>query len=125
MALKNITIGDAELEVMKIIWKAKHPISSAEITKAVEKHGWKRTTVATFLSRLVDKGAISAQKQGKLCYYTPLISQKEYRKTQTKNLISVLYNGSVKEFAVSLFEEQKLSDKDIAELRAIFEDREE
>ncbi len=121
--MKNISIGNAEIEIMKVIWKSKKPITSLDIGKAVEDKGWKKTTIATFLARLVDKGVLSAEKQGKLYYYTPLISEKEYRKTQTKNLISTLYNGSVKEFAVSLFEEQKLSDTDIEELRAIFEDK--
>lgn len=52
-----------------------------------------------------------------------LITSMQYRKSQTKNLIKTLYNGSIKDFAVSFFEEQKLSDEDIRELKAIFEDR--
>lgn len=123
--MKNISIGDAELEIMKVIWKAKEPITSLDIGKEVENKGWKKTTIATFLTRLVEKGALSADKQGKLYYYTPLITEKEYRKSQTKNLIKTLYNGSVRDFAVSFFEEQKLSDGDIKELKAIFEDKEE
>lgn len=123
--MKNINIGDAELEIMKVIWKAKEPITSLEIGKAVEEKGWKKTTIATFLTRLVEKGALSAEKQGKLYYYLSEISEREYRKSQTKNLIKTLYGGSVREFAVSLFEEQSLSDQDIEELRAIFIDKEE
>ncbi len=121
--MKNISIGDAELEIMKVIWRAKAPITSLDIGKAVESRGWKKTTIATFLTRLAEKGALSAEKQGKLYYYTPLITEKEYRKSQTKNLIKSLYNGSVRDFAVSFFEEQKLSDEDIRELKAIFEDK--
>ena len=120
--MKNISIGEAELEIMKVIWKRNEPVTSLDIGKEVEDKGRKKTTIATFLSRLVEKGALSAEKEGKLYYYTPLISEKEYRKTQTKNLIKSLYNGSVRDFAVALFEEQKLSDKDIMELREIFED---
>lgn len=123
--MKNISIGEAELEIMKVIWKADEAITSLDIGKEVEEKGWKKTTIATFLARLVEKGALSAEKKGKLYYYTPLITEKEYRKSQTKNLIKTLYNGSVREFAVSFFEEQKFSDKDIEELRAIFEDKEE
>jgi len=110
---------------MKVIWNAKDPITSLYIGKEVEDKGWKKTTIATFLTRLVDKGALSAQKQGKLYYYTPLITEKEYRKSQTKNLIKTLYNGSVRDFAAALFEEQKLSSEEIRELRAIFEDKED
>ena len=121
--MNNISIGSAELEIMKVIWKAKAPITSLYIGKEVEDKGWKKTTIATFLTRLVEKGVLSADRQGKLYYYTPLISEKEYRKSQTKNLIKTLYNGSVRDFAVSFFEEQNLSDKDIQELKAIFEDK--
>ena len=121
--MNNISIGSAELEIMKVIWKAKAPITSLDIGKEVEDKGWKKTTIATFLTRLVEKGVLSADKQGKLYYYTPLITENEYRKSQTKNLIKTLYNGSVRDFAVSFFEEQKLSDKDIQELKAIFEDK--
>ena len=120
--MRNISIGDAELEIMKVIWKAKEPVTSLDIGKEVEEKGWKKTTIATFLTRLVEKGALSADKQGKLYYYTALITEKEYRKSQTKNLIKTLYNGSIRDFAVAFFEEQKLSDKDIEELRDIFED---
>lgn len=123
--MKNLSIGEAELEIMKVIWKAKEPVTSLDIGKEVEDKGWKKTTIATFLTRLAEKGALSADKKGKLYYYTPLITEREYRKSQTKNLIKTLYNGSVRDFAVSFFEEQKLSADDIKELRTIFEDKEE
>ncbi len=125
MTFKKLSIGDAELEIMKALWESNEPVNTQYISEAVESKGWKRTTISTFLTRLVEKGAVSSEKRGKLYYYAPLISQKDYRKSQTKNLISSLYNGSVKEFAVSLFEEQALSDEDLKELRAIFEDPEE
>ncbi|MEE0944524.1 MAG: BlaI/MecI/CopY family transcriptional regulator [Clostridia bacterium] len=121
--MKNISIGDAELEIMKVVWRTKGEITSLDIGKEVEDKGWKKTTIATFLTRLVDKGALSATKRGKLYYYTPLITEKEYKRLQTKNLIKTLYNGSVRDFAVSFFEEQKLNEKEIEELRAIIEDK--
>lgn len=123
--MKNISIGEAELEIMKAIWSYKEPITSLDIGKAVEEKGWKKTTIATFLTRLVEKGALSAEKQGKLYYYSPLITEKEYKQSQTKNLIQTLYNGSVKDFAVAFFKEQSLSDEDIAELRAIISGKED
>lgn len=121
--MKNISISDAELEVMKVIWQAKDPITSLEIGKAVEEKEWKKTTIATFLTRLVEKGALRAEKKGKLYYYSPEISEKAYRKSQTMNLIQSLYHGSVREFAVALFEEEKLSNEEIQELKAIFDEK--
>ncbi len=120
----SITIGDAELEVMKVIWRSKSAISSPEICKAVENHGWKRTTVMTFLARLVEKGAISAEKCGKTMYYTPIMTSKEYKKTQVKNLLKNVFDGSAKALVASLFEQTELSDNDIAELKSIFDSKE-
>lgn len=125
MSKEMISIGEAELEIMKVIWKATEPINSVTICQAVEKRNWKRTTIATFLTRLTEKGALNAEKRGKLYYYTPNITAKEYRRMQTKKLLKSLYNDSVKEFAVALFEEEQLSDTEIQELRAIFDDGEE
>lgn len=121
----NINLGEAELEIMKVLWKAPEAVNSQYISEAVKDRTWKRTTILTFLTRLVDKGALSAEKRGKSYYYTPLISQRDYRIIQTKNLITSLYNGSVRDFAVSFFEEQKVSEEDIKELRAIFNEQEE
>lgn len=123
--MKNISIGDAELEIMKVIWKEKEPVTSLDIGKEVEEKGWKKTTISTFLTRLTEKGALSAEKKGKLYYYTPQITEKEYKKSQTKTLIKNLYNGSAKDFALAFFKEQQLSQEDIRELRAIFDSKEE
>lgn len=62
MSKESISIGESELEIMKVIWRAGMPINSTTISEAVKDKGWKRTTIATFLARLVEKEAISAKK---------------------------------------------------------------
>ncbi len=125
MATENIiNIGEAELETMKVLWKAKEPICNGDICKALESHGWKRTTISTFLARLVDKGAISAEKRGKNVFYTPIMSAREYKKSQVKALVNNVFDGSAQALVVSLFKDKALSDDDIAELRAIFDKKE-
>ena len=122
--MANINIGEAELEIMKVVWKSDEPIGSATIGKAVEEKGWKRTTIATFLARLVEKGALSAEKRGKAWYYKPVLTAKEYKKFQVRSLIKNLFDGSAENLVAALFEEEQFSDKDMQELKAIFEDRE-
>lgn len=120
MCAKNINIGEAELEIMKVIWKADEPIGSTAIGKAVEEKGWKRTTIATFLAHLVEKGALNAERRGKAWYYTPKLTAKEHKKAQLKKLVKNVFDGSAKEMVAALFEEKALSDKDIEDLQAIF-----
>lgn len=122
--VSNINLGEAELEIMKAVWGSDGPVGSSEIGLAVEEKGWKRTTIATFLARLVEKGALAAERRGKAWYYTPAITAKEYKKSQVKSLIKNLFDGSAENLVVSLFEEEQFSEKDIQELKAIFEKKE-
>lgn len=125
MSTENIiTIGEAELEVMKAIWKSKEAISTPQIEKEIAQHGWKRSTITTFLARLVNKGAISAEKRGKTMFYTPIITAKQYKRTQVNSLLKNVFDGSAQDLVVSLFEEKSFTENDIAELKAIFDSKE-
>lgn len=121
---EGISIGESELEIMKVLWKAGEAVNSQYISSAVADKGWKRTTIATFLTRLCEKGAISAEKRGNLYYYTAVLTKKEYRRGRTKSLITDLFDGSARELAASLFEEG-LTEEDIRELRELRERGEE
>ncbi len=121
----NISIGDAELEIMKVLWKAGEPVNTQYISKAVKERKWKRTTISTFLTRLCEKGAVASEKCGNIYYYTPLISKRDYRRAQTWSLIRSLYDGSAKDLAAALFEEETLTDDDVKDLMAVFGDKEE
>lgn len=122
--MHEISIGDSELEIMKVLWSAETALSSVEIGKAVESRGWKKTTIATFLTRLTEKGALHAEKNGKLYYYTPTISEEDYRRSRTRSLIQNLFGGSAKALALSLFEEESFTETDLAELRSILDETE-
>ncbi len=120
MSVKKINISEGELEIMKAIWKSGEPIGSAAIGKAVEDKGWKRTTIATFLARLVEKGALQTERRGRALYYTPILTAADYRKTRVKSFVKNVFDGSARDLVASLFEEKALSDSDIEELRSIF-----
>lgn len=50
-------ISDAEMEIMKIIWKKNDQITTAEILDELPKeNSWKVTTIMTLISRLTEKG---------------------------------------------------------------------
>ena len=122
---KNITIGEAELEIMKVLWSRPEPVTTADINSAVADKGWKRTTISTFLGRLVEKGAVSCEKKGNSYLYSPLITKGEYRTAQTRSLITSLYEGSVKDLAVSLFRNETLTEEDVRELMAFLSEKED
>ncbi|MGI5825137.1 MAG: BlaI/MecI/CopY family transcriptional regulator [Bacillota bacterium] len=114
------SISSSELEVLQILWQAGKPLKIQEICDSLQNENWKYNTVGTFLIRMEEKGAVISHKQNRTKYYKPLVNQEDYKQAQTKNLISKLYNGSVKDLAVSLFKSNEMTKEDIAEIRRMF-----
>jgi predicted transcriptional regulator len=111
-------ISEAEMEIMKIIWKKDKQMTTAEILEELPKeNSWKTTTVMTLMSRLTEKGILSVTKVGKLNHYFPKISEEEYKAIQTDNFLEDMHKGSVKNFMATLFNSKKISKKDISELK--------
>ncbi len=67
---KQITIGESELEIMKVLWRAGTPFTSVMIGEQVAQRGWKKTTIAAFLTRLAEKCAVSAENRACRKYRT-------------------------------------------------------
>lgn len=112
-------ISGAELEVLEVLWEAGTPLPVAPIReRLVEQRGWDGSTVKTLLRRLLDKGAVEAEKQG-VFYYRPLLSREDYQGWSTHSLIERVYRGSAKDLVASLVEREELSQGDLEQLRAI------
>jgi len=114
-------ISGAELEVMQVLWKADKPMKIQEVCDGLKHSDWKYNTVGTLLLRMSDKGAVSSEKINRTIYYTPILNEEDYKKMQTKQFIQKLYNGSVKELAVSLFKSEDMTEDDIDEIRKMFD----
>ena len=123
MSAENISIAKAELEIMRVIWKAGEPITAAQIGHLVQSKGWKRTTIATLLARLTEKGMLRTERRGRALFYTAKISAGEYKRGQAMNLIQTVFGGSARDLIVSLAQEDTLSEEDIRELKDFFADR--
>ncbi len=121
MGVIKQTITDSEYLIMQILWKTGREMTVAEVLAQLGKSGWTASTVSTFLQRLLKKGVVACNKRGKSNLYYPKMEQKEYDLRETESFLSKIYKGSVKNLVASLYESEKLSEKDISELKKMFE----
>ena len=92
-------LSDTELEIMKIVWGNPEKITLfTYIMDGLAARGkpCQKNTLIVLLSRLMNKGFLSAKKIGRRNEYTTLISEEEYRTAQTKNFLDKVYEGSAK-----------------------------
>ncbi len=115
-----IKIAESELHVLRLLWSQGRPMTMTEIRKAlIQSTGWDGSTIKTLVYRLVEKGALSADRQ-QTALYSTLISDEEYSQYATGVLIDKLYGGSAKNLVAALVNTNALGDEDIAELRSMF-----
>lgn len=115
------TITDSEYSIMKILWKADKKMTVADVVKELDGNDWTPSTVSTFLQRLLKKDVIACDKKGKTNLYYPLLKQSEYDLNETENFLSKIYKGSVKNLVAALYENKKLSNEDMSDLKKMFE----
>lgn len=116
-------ISEAEFEVMKIVWKYA-PINTNEITeKLLQTTAWSPKTIQTLIKRLVTKGVLSYEKQGRVFVYTPLVRESEYINQESDSFLDRYYDGDITSMLSSYLENDKLSETEINSLRSLLSKR--
>lgn len=110
-------LPDAEFEVMSALWQLNGDATASQILVAI-KHGkqWKVQTLISLLNRLIGKGFLSTQKEGKERYYTPLVSLEEYLNFETTSFLKQYHNNSFASFFKAFYNDQKYSDEEIQKM---------
>ena len=80
-----------------------------------------KNTLIVLLSRLMNKGFLSAKKIGRRNEYTTLVSEAEYQTAQTKNFLDKIYEGSAKGLVSNLIMGDLLADEEYEELKRLLE----
>ena len=117
-------ISDAELEIMKIVWGNRSEVTLFPyIMEELAARGrpCQKKTLIVLLSRLMNKGYLSAKKIGRRNEYTPLVSEAEYQTAQTKNFLDKIYEGSAKGLVSNLIMGDLLTDEEYEELKKLLE----
>ena len=112
---------DSEAKVMEILWE-KGALSAKDISLiAADSIGWNKNTTYTVIKKLEAKGFIRRDEPGFMC--TPLVTREEVRKSEANSLLQKVFGGSRKALFSALLEDEKLSDKEISELRDLIDKR--
>ena len=115
-------ISEAESVVMDVLWK-RQPLSAEEVVASLSgQQDWQEATVKTLLNRLLNKGAISAEKDGRRYLYAPVLQRDAWVQGESESLLERMFGGRVAPLVAHFSEQRKLSGKDIADLRKLLEE---
>ncbi|WP_146908446.1 BlaI/MecI/CopY family transcriptional regulator [Arenimonas daejeonensis] len=120
-----MAISEAESVVMQVLWK-RSPLGADDVLAALAgRKDWQESTVKTLLNRLLKKGAISSERDGRRFLYAPLLSREDWLQQESEGLLDRLFGGRLAPMVAHFTERRKLSKKDIAELKKLLQELED
>lgn len=116
-------ISDAEWIVMNLIWDSA-PIEAAEVVqRTAEANGWSAATVKTMLHRLVRKGALATEANGKKYVYRPAVRRVDCVRRASRSFLDRVCGGHAAPALLHLVKLAKLSPEEAAQIRALLDEK--
>jgi predicted transcriptional regulator len=112
-------IAEAEYAVMEVLW-GESPLTAADVAERVPaERGWSLATVKTMLSRLLAKGVLTHEEDGRRYLYRPAIRREDYVAEESRRLIDRMFGGRITPLVAHLAERDRLTPADIEEIEKL------
>lgn len=118
-------LSGCEKLIMKIVWDAKEDISTPEIIEAIRiRYGkdYARTTVVTFVQRLMEKGFVTTYRKGRVSYVHAIRDEDQYKENFLKHIEDFWFCGQPSSLLSALCRKSKPSQKEIMRMRKLIDE---
>lgn len=112
-------LSKTEYRIMEYFWSTGEKYTFGELMKYFneeEKKNWKKQTLNTFLSRLIDKGLLDRKKEGTKAYYGAVLTKAEFRQNKARAILEECYEGKISHFIAALTGNTAITSMDEQEL---------
>lgn len=123
--MEEKTLSECEELVLKVIWAGDSPMTMQEITENVNQQysrNWQTKTVTTFLSRIVQKGYLTADRKGRQFYYYPTISEEDYRRHEVIRFTDSWTSGRADVFLAAFLSSRRLTEDEKKRIRSMIDE---
>ncbi|MCL6457191.1 MAG: BlaI/MecI/CopY family transcriptional regulator [Gorillibacterium sp.] len=109
---------EAEHKFVHLIWEHE-PINSTELVKlSHDKLGWKKSTTYTVLRKLCERGILRNED----ALVSAIVKKADAQQYESQTMIKKTFDGSLPQFLTAFLKENKLTEKEAAELKRIIEE---
>ena len=121
---KLTQLNHSEWLVMEQLWQSPHTLM--ELVALLETSaGWSKSTVATMVRRMEEKGIIRHEEQGRTKIFYPMLSREDVAQRETQSLLERAYHGSLGLLVSTMAQSHALTKADIDQLHEILRKAEE
>lgn len=122
---QEIRVTNSEWYLMNCLWEESPRTLMQIVPLLKERVGWSKSTCATMVRRMSEKGLIGYEERGKTKYFYPKVDKENVVVQETRDFLQRIYDGSIGMMMSALMRQNDLSKEDIRELQEILKKAEE
>jgi predicted transcriptional regulator len=115
---QSLVLTDHELRLMKVLWE-RGRATVGDVVDALLPPLLAYSTVLTTLRTLEQKGYIAHDEDGRAYVYRPLVARDQAAQSAVSHVLDRFFGSSPGALAVSLLDDTRLSDDDIAKIKRL------
>src|SRR6185437_13276482 len=112
-------LTDQELEIMKVIWDLGSATVRDVYEAILERRKIAYTTVMTMMKILEQKGHLRRKMDDRAYVYQPTRSKQQVVRGMVREFVDRVFNGSAQPLLLHLVEDEKLTEKDLDEMKRL------
>src|SRR5882762_4368937 len=117
----DVSLTNRETDVMQVLWDHGPSVVAEVRDRLADDLAY--TTVLTILRTLETKGYVGHEEEGRVHRYFAAVKQQAAQKSALQHLTRKLFKGSAELLFVHLVSDQRLSEKQILNMRKLLESK--
>ncbi|HEX4321413.1 MAG TPA: BlaI/MecI/CopY family transcriptional regulator [Acidobacteriaceae bacterium] len=114
---KSITLTEAELRIMKILWLRGESIVSDLVAAMPDGETLAYNSVLTTVRILEQKGYVDHRQEGRAFVYRPCVAEHEASRSEVRHVLSRFFGNSRERLLLSLLGDEDISPEELQRLK--------
>lgn len=110
---------------MEVLWRGSPRAAEDVVAALSDQQQWQEATIKTLLNRLLKKGAVRAEKDGRRFLYSPLLTRDQWVVAESSSMVERLFGGRIAPLVAHFGQHGKLSANDLDELKRLVKELED
>jgi predicted transcriptional regulator len=121
---RSITLTEAELRIMRILWSRGESLVSDLVSAMPDDNPLAYNSVLTTVRVLEQKGYVLHRQEGRAFLYSPCIAEHDARRTEVGHVMDRFFNNSRERLMLSLLGDGQITPEELQRLKSAISDAE-
>jgi predicted transcriptional regulator len=122
---KSITLTEAELRLMKILWQRGESVVSDLVAAMPDGETLAYNSVLTTVRILEQKGYVEHRQEGRAFVYRPCVAEHEAGRSEVRHVLSRFFGNSRERLLLSLLGDDELTPQELQRLKEAIQNAKE